>query len=179
MAKNKKTRNNNRIRFILCVLLLLIGCGVGFFVAFKIIGGDISDTQAPPNITVINDIEPEKDDNSKIVSVENEDKTPIEYDGADPNNSESITGSITRSDISNSDAVIRVNIDQYLSGGVCVITIGSYSESVDIFANASTSTCAGFDIDRANLSGLSGETGFSIEIISDDKKGTINGSISL
>lgn len=181
MAKNKKTRNNNGIRFILCVLLLLIGCGVGFFAARKLFGDGINDTQSKPDAAVIDDdnTTPEKNDNSKIAGVENEDKTPIKYDGEDPNKSEVITGSITRSDVTNGKAVIRVNIDQYLSSGTCAIAIGSFSESANIIANASTSTCEGFDIDIANLSGLSGETSFSIEIISGDKKGTINGSISL
>ena len=113
---------------------------------------------------------------------ENPDKTPLKYSSPDPNVSETLTGAITFAGVNGEKAAIRVNIDQYLSGGTCTLSMSApngqtYTDTAEIVTAASTSTCAGFDIATTNLS--SGTWSFTIKLDTGDKSGTINGELNL
>lgn len=181
--KNKNTRNNRGSSLILCVLLLLVGCGIGFLIANKIRADKIGDAQQKSDSQVADSTDENAVDKSRDADIANfekqEDKTPVKYDGEDPNTLENITGDVTRADVSDGRVVIRVNINQYLGSGTCTLTMGNYSASANVVANASTSSCEGFDINLSELSGLSGDTGFTINVVSGDKAGSINGNIAL
>ena len=75
--------------------------------------------------------------------------------------------------------IIRMSINQYLGSGVCSLTLGDYSSTVNISPSASTSTCEGFDIPLSDLGNLSGKVNFTINLQSGDKTGTITGEVSL
>ena len=107
-------------------------------------------------------------------------KTPTQYDGADPNQNSAITGSLTTVRFNGDQLTIRVNIDQYLSSGTCSLLISDgagkqIETSAPIIPSASTSTCEGFDLSAAALSGLSRPFNLTINLTSGDKTGTITG----
>lgn len=105
-----------------------------------------------------------------------------QYEGESPNTAESLTGVISYAGVSGSDLIVRVNIDQYLSGGSCKLTLTRggtiiYSREVAIESSVSTSTCDGFKIATAEL----GAGNLSIEVVleSDGKHGRIVGEVKI
>ena len=110
-----------------------------------------------------------------------EEKAP-QYDGDNPNNSESLTGMITYADVSEGSLIIRVNIDQFLSNGTCNLVMSrngatQYTQSVGILESVTTSTCDGYKIPVSELS----EGDFTVEIglESDGKSGRIVGRVRI
>ena len=106
----------------------------------------------------------------------------IQYDGDDPNESNDLTGAITYAGATANNIIIRVNIDQYVDGGTCVLKIlngGSviYQTTANLIADVSTSTCDGFNLPRSVVD--SGNFALSIELSSGGKTGVINGGIDL
>lgn len=106
----------------------------------------------------------------------------VNYEGENPNAAENLTGVVTYTGISGDDLVIRVNIDQYLTGGECrlVLKRGSevaYEEKAAIVSSAATSTCEGFNIPTTSLAGPS----YAIEVYlsADGKSGVILGETAL
>ena len=108
-------------------------------------------------------------------------KASVQNEGADPNSSAVLTGALTRVAVADDKLVLRVNIDQYLSGGSCELTMRSgskvYLETANISDVASTSTCEGFDIPVSNLP--SGDWEILIKLNSGDKTGEISGRVSI
>ena len=104
-----------------------------------------------------------------------------QYEGENPNQSESLTGNITYAGVVNKKIMIRVNIDQFLNNGTCTLIMQKdemvYSEKVNIIESASTSTCKGFDIPIDKLA--PGDWFIEIEIQSGNKTGSMKGSIKL
>lgn len=108
-------------------------------------------------------------------------ETP-QYDGQNPNTNDQITGVITYAGASGNNLVIRVNIDQYLNGGVCNLALSQngkavYGISAPITDSASTATCEGFNIPLAEVP--SGKYQIVINLTSERKSGTIEGTVSL
>jgi hypothetical protein len=114
-------------------------------------------------------------------SVSPDGKTPEKYEGADPNNSESITGSITAARFDGDKLIIRVNIDQYLSGGTCTLTLSDggnqLEKSTRLTPVAATSSCEGFDVMNSELTDYSRPLDITITLSSGDKTGTITGRV--
>lgn len=176
----KKNKNKNYHPIILSLLLLILALSSAYyFGVFRKDKPGLSDANevASSDNEVSSVIEPPEDSSSSI-NVEKKDKTPVKYDGDDPNSLDSITGLVTYSGINNDNLVVRVNIDQFLNSGECKISVGAFSEIVNLIPNASTSTCEGFDIPLSSLSDEGGEYKFIIELSSGEKTGTIEGSIS-
>lgn len=102
-------------------------------------------------------------------------------EGSDPNSSESLTGSLTSAAQSGDNLIIRVNIDQYLSSGTCVLKLESSGKVVEksapIFPTASTSSCEGFDVPVSELG--SGKWDIIITLSSGEKTGEIKGEVNL
>lgn len=178
MPKKNKNKNNRPIILFLLSFILVLS-GAYYFAVFRKDKPGLSNTDevASSDNEVSSVIEPPEDSSSSI-DVEKKDKTPVKYDGEDPNSLDGITGLVTYSGINNDNLVVRVNIDQFLNSGECKISVGTFSESVKLIPNASTSTCEGFDIPLSSLSDEGGEYKFVIELSSGDKTGTIEGSIS-
>ena len=111
-----------------------------------------------------------------------EEKKVVQYDGEDPNEQNELTGAITYAGVSGNVLMVRVNIDQYLVEGSCVLNLTSgganvYSETVAIVGGPSTATCEGFDV-PASVVG-SGKFGVEVRLSSGDKTGVISGEVSL
>ena len=104
-----------------------------------------------------------------------------QYEGEDPNKLDKLTGAVTYVDKVGDNLVIRVNIDQYLSGGSCEIVLKNgadvYNEVVNIIDSAATSTCEGFNVPLAGLP--SGKTQIIIYLSAEEKVGEIRGEIEL
>ena len=112
---------------------------------------------------------------------EEEKKVP-QYDGGDPNKGNEITGVITYAGVNNGTLMIRVNIDQLLSGGKCNLGLrrdggNLYGAEASVVGSASTSSCDGFNVPVAGLG--SGKTQIVIYINSGDKSGEIHGEVDL
>jgi len=122
--------------------------------------------------------EPEKTDPS---SPNEEKKTAPTYEGEDPNKKEDLTGTITTSRVSGDNLIIRISIDQYLSSGVCKLSLKksdkTYEKSADISSDASTSTCEGFDIPISELE--NGSWTILVELDSGNKNGKIEGGVTI
>lgn len=113
---------------------------------------------------------------------EAEDKKIPQYDGEDPNLAAELSGAITFADVVDGKLMIRMNIDQYLNDGECRLTLKRgdtviYNDTVKIASSASTSSCEGFDVPVAGLD--TGKVDIVIDLITDDKKGIINGEANL
>ena len=109
---------------------------------------------------------------------ETEEKTPTQgFDGEDPNIKNELTGIITTARVSEENLIIRVEIDQFLTSGTCKLVLSkgenTYSEDANIFADASTSTCEGFNIPVSKLE--DGNWKIRIELSSNSKTGQIEG----
>lgn len=176
-VKNKKQKKSNK-KIILCVAAAIV---LGLIVVFAIIliinnqkhDSNVNDqnnnTQANQNIPV-------QTDNSS------DPKKAKQYEGEDPNTKNELTGSITSAFLTNNNLSLRVNIDQYISSGNCILTITRdntvITQTAPIVAVASTSTCQGFDINDTRIS--AGAWHAKIDLLSNDnKKGVIEKEVSL
>ncbi len=105
-----------------------------------------------------------------------------QYDGANPNESEKLTGVITYAGVNGGILMVRVNIDQYLANGKCRLELSRdskvlYGEEVDIVDSAATATCKGFNVATDGLG--NGKTNISVIVTTDGKTGTISGEVNL
>ena len=147
------------------IVLFLAAFGVSAAVAYEYFFKPETKTPAPANQPTTPVTSPDTpdtpDDNNKKV-------TP--YEGGNPNASESLTGNIIYAGTAGGNLMIRVDIDQYVSG-TCWLTLSNggtnYEATVNLVADVSTSTCAGFDIPLGNLT--SGHYNINIRLTAGDK----------
>lgn len=105
-------------------------------------------------------------------------QTPIQYEGNNPNEAEELSGVITYAEINGVNLIIRTSIDQYLTEGICELTLmrgGNiiYSDTANIVGDVSTATCQGFDVATAELG--EGNLEIIINLSANGKRGTIRG----
>ena len=106
----------------------------------------------------------------------------VQYDGDDPNEADELTGVITYAGVVGGILRIRVNIDQYLSSGDCVLSMKQngveiYGDEAIIIDSASTATCEGFDV-RVELLNV-GSTEIVITLKSGERTGVIRGEVTI
>lgn len=185
MARRRK-RNKKWISWMIILVLLVAASAVVYLVwdnYFREKESDDYDEQIV--IAVVDDEKDEKkvdlrnDDEEKEVIKKEE---PKQYEGSDPNQGSEITGAVTYAGIIEPNLVLRINIDQYLSGGICKLSLISdgvvaYEDSANIVGSASTSTCEGFNIPTASLKG--GRYQILVSIDANEKTGTIGGEVSV
>lgn len=109
-------------------------------------------------------------------------KTPVQYDGENPNDNPSLTGVVNYKSIVDDQLVIRVTIDQSLSSGTCSLKMTNAAGSVlekntSIVANPSSSACNGFDIPLSELS--SGNWRITISLSGGDKTGVVESEVDI
>ena len=107
---------------------------------------------------------------------------PVQYEGNDPNESEELTGVVTYAGVNDGVLMVRVNIDQYITGGVCNLTLERggdtiYNSIASLIGDVSASTCEGFDIPVGGLGG--GKTNIIINLNADGRTGTIRGEADI
>ncbi|MDO4526543.1 MAG: hypothetical protein Q4B87_00405 [Candidatus Saccharibacteria bacterium] len=125
--------------------------------------------------------EDEKRPDTKEEVVESEPKAP-QYDGDNPNKSETLTGVISYAGVNGGNLMIRVNIDQFLSDGVCNLSLlkdgrAVYTVSAAIEGSVSTSNCNGFNISASELEG--GNYAIEVSLESAGKYGKIVGEVQI
>ncbi len=170
----------------LIILLLLVAAGVVCYLVWDNYFNDKKQGNSEAGISQEEKKEEQKDDNPKEEKKEEEQAVKkeevVQYDGDNPNNASSLTGAITYAAASGDNLMIRVNIDQYLSGGTCVLALvrdGAtiYNSEAAIIDVASTSTCEGFNVPVATIG--NGNFAISIKVSSGDKVGEITGEVRL
>ncbi len=183
---SKKTKKNKKI---IPIIIIFATICVGTFFALRFFSktNEPSERMAEKSTENSTDISTETVENStkKIeeTTEANTEQKPkiIQNEGEDPNQKEELTGSLTSAQISGDKLIIRVNIDQFLTTGNCVLNLTSGSKNASKEANiisvASTSTCEGFDVPINSLS--SGLWNIEVKLSSNDKIGTIIGEVNI
>ena len=188
MAQKRKRKKTNIMKWVVraFLLALFIAAVVIVFLVWDNYFNDKKDNN-PKASEESSEIEEKKVEESEDEE-EKEEEMPVEkkevkqYEGENPNVSNDLTGAITYAGVSNGTLRIRVNIDQYLSGGTCelgLITDGGkvYSTSVGVSDSASTATCQGFDVPTSGLP--TGDYRIEVIVSSGDKTGIILGEVKL
>ena len=183
MTQKRRKQNRKWLGWMLFAVLLTVAGVVCYFVWDNYFNKrddgkepDTSVTESKPEEKK----EEEKKEEKKEEPVIEKEKV-ILYDGDDPNEAEELTGAITFARVSGENIMIRLNIDQYLTGGSCKLSLTQnsnvvYSETAGIIDAAATSTCEGFNVPRGDLSG---RYQITIKIESGDKTGTITGEVDV
>lgn len=165
-------------------LALLAGAGaVCYFVwdgYFRDKSGDAVEDLDAANVVTVTTQTTEKAQGDETEVVEKE--KVIQYDGEDPNLAEGLTGAITYAGVSGDVLMIRVNIDQYLAGGSCVLSVAEfgeviYTDTAEIVDSAATATCEGFNVPVAAIG--EGEFVITVNLESGGKTGVISGGASV
>ena len=172
----RRRRSRKRISWII-ILILLISAGIVCYLVwenyFK---------ESAPVIEEETSIDIDREEDIEKNEPMEKKEEVIQYDGENPNETDELSGVVTYAGVAGDKLIIRVNIDQFLSGGSCKLRlvlegdVEVYGDEADIIDSASTATCAGFDVP---INGLSGKYDIYINLSSGGKVGTINGEVSL
>ena len=182
-----RRRRTHKIASFVTFLILFVTAGIiGYLIYQSYFADQPTKLSAPTQVESTSDqptkattetpTEPEPTD-----TPDEDTKTPVKYEGENPNQKSTITGAITYASKNGDKLTIRVNIDQYLATGNCNLVLSQnstdiYGASAAIIDSAATSTCEGFDIPAANLSG---KYLITIKLVSGDKTGQITKEINL
>lgn len=182
MARRRK-RSKKWISTVF-ILILLVAAGVVIYLVWDNYFNDKKEEPKTDETVVVDDgLKPTESESKPEVQEVEQKEEVVQYDGENPNNGGELTGVVTYAGVSGGKLMIRVNINQYLSGGSCNLRLLSsdgsvaYDDVAGITDSASTSTCEGFDVSTAGLAGGSYE--IVIDLISGGKTGTINGEVGL
>lgn len=109
-------------------------------------------------------------------------KTPVPYEGDNPNTGQELSGVINYHGVSGSSLAIRITIDQIIASGSCTLTLTAkdgktVTRTVDTAQNPSSTTCRGFDIPISDLG--RGEWDIKVDILTDGKSGVITGKTTV
>ena len=182
----RRRKRSKKWIFWLFFLVLLIAAG---YVCYAVWDGYFNDDKEEvtheeekkdeeDEVKIEEKVESESEGSETIVQKEE----VVQYDGENPNNSGEITGVVTYAGVAGDKLMIRMNIDQYLSGGECALRLIEYGDEVysdvaGLDSSASTTTCMGFDIPVAAIGG--GSFQIIIDVNSGGKNGTITGEVSI
>lgn len=188
MVARRRRRNGNLWYLVVFLVLLAVAVAMGY----KVWEVYFKDTGKGGETEVVEDSSKseveKKEEVEKVEEVEEtkqEETLPVksQYEGEDPNTNGGITGVMTYAGVSDSVLVIRVSIDQYLSGGNCALTLKRddkvfYTEEVEVADSAATATCEGFNVPLTQIS-ESGEINVRITVNSGEKSGIIEGKVNI
>ncbi len=180
MAQKRRRKNRKKLFLILFLTLLVMAGVVGYFVWDGYFRAEEKEDESSE---MIEEVVPEEDKGGKGSTGDMivEEKEPVvQYDGEDPNELDELTGVITYADVVGEKLMIRVNIDQFLEGGSCELSLiqggVKYSASANI-NSVTTATCEGFDVLVNELG--KGNYQIMIKLNAGGKTGTINGEVSI
>lgn len=182
--KGRKRKSKKWINGII-FLVLIVAAGVMCYFVWDAYFRD--KTEKPGDggseVQVAGDDKEDKKEEIEVKSDGSTEKPKVEqYDGDDPNTLTGLTGVLTYAGVSNGYLRLRVNIDQYLSSGTCILVLSRngnqiYSDYTNIVDSASTSTCEGFDVLASELG--TGGLQIKITLASGDKNGVITGEATI
>ena len=179
----QKRKKSKKWMYWVMMVVLFVAAGV---VAYLVWNNYFADKKGGEEQNT-EEVEEKKDKNEKKDDEKDEAEKAVEakkveqYEGGDPNEAEELSGAITYTGLSGDVLMIRVNIDQYLDGGTCELSLvqggdAAYNNIVEIVGGAATSSCAGFDIP---MSGLSGDDEVVVKSNSGEKTGVIRGEAGI
>lgn len=195
MAKNKnksayrprKKTIRHPILLLVIILVILLGLlwGAKLFIDYVI--NPPTSTEGS-TIEIVPTIRPTDTENNPTTDSDQsnnsgENKTPIQNEGANPNHTSGLSGSITYAAISEDKLIIRVNIDQLVGeNGTCSLTLSKrgskdITKAVNTMDNPSSSTCQGFDIPLKEIS--KGTWTVKISLSAGGKIGKIEGQVEI
>lgn len=193
--RKQKRKKSKKCPYWLMMLLLFVGAAaVCYFVwdaYFRIKDNPVDNGDNAGKNGLVNEKELEEDGSEKgkdgekdgtvIPDVVEKERT-IQYEGDDPNASESLTGAITYAGVSGDELMIRTNIDQYLTVGECELILENggtviYSDNVEIMSSVTTSACDGFSVPASELG--AGEINITIKISANERKGILRGKVNI
>ena len=178
MAQKQK-KNKKWLFWVIIMLLFVVAAVVCYFVW----DGYFKKKEEVKPVEEQSSVEDKKEGEAEKAPevVEKEKKKVVQYEGEDPNEREDLTGVVTYAGVNGNNLMIRVNIDQYLNGGSCELSLMQdsvvYSDTANIVSSAATATCEGFNVP---INGLGkGNYKIVIKISSGDKAGIINGEVDI
>ena len=176
----RRRRSKKWISWLIILILLVVAFVVVFSVWDNYFNGNKDQSG---EVKEESSIQEERDSGEGIKDDDKEDDKKIkQYEGDDPNDADELSGVVTYAGIVDDVVMVRANIDQYLGGGSCKLSLLSgdtvvYEEMSSIVSAASTATCEGFDISTKQLS--IGDYKIIIKIEANGKTGTIRGEITI
>lgn len=182
MSKRRK-RNKKWIGWLLFLILVIGATVVVFLVRDSIFGDKNEELAEEENDVVVIQKNEQKEESAPEPEISQPEKEEVvHYDGGNPNEDNSLTGVVTFAGVVDRMLMIRVNIDQFLSQGTCKLALEKdgttqYEDTAQIVDSAATATCEGFNVSVSALG--SGDYKIIIKLEAGEKKGTINGEVSL
>ena len=183
MTQKRRRRSRKWVSWLVFLALIIAAVVVCYFVwdaYFRDKKGDKPVEDAKTSTKVEKEEEAKKEEKEQEEKKEEvvEKEKVVQYDGGDPNDLAELTGVVTYAGVVGENLMVRVNIDQYLSGGSCVLSVRRdgaevYGEEVPIVDSASTATCEGFNVPVSRLG--SGAAEIVIKVQSGEKSGVISG----
>lgn len=181
MARRRK-RSKKWISWLF-ILILLVAAGIVVNLVWKDYFSDDKGQDSDEETVIVEeeDKEFEKTENEEVETTEEKEET-IQYDGEDPNEGGELTGVVTYAGVAGSNLMIRINIDQFLSGGTCKLKlindgVTEYKDTASIAESATTSTCEGFNVPLSEIT--DGYYEIVVEINADGKTGVISGEVEI
>ena len=176
--KRKKNKKSKKLLSVVLFLVLFIAAGV---VAYLVWDGYFKEEKKEDESSEVEEAVDDEEGGKGAAGEEIVEKEPVvQYEGADPNEAEDLTGVITYAAVSGDNLMIRVNIDQYLDSGSCELSLVQggvkYSDIANI-SSVTTATCEGFNVPVSELG--SGNYQIIIKLSSGGKTGTIKGEANI
>ena len=173
--KRRKNKKSKKLLSIVLFLVLFVAAGV---VAYLVWDGYFKEEKKEDESS---EVEEEVEGGKGAAGEGVIEKEPIvQYEGDNPNEAEELTGVVTYAAVKGDNLMIRVNIDQYLDGGSCELSLNQggvkYSDIANI-SSVTTATCEGFNVPVSELG--SGNYQIIIKLSSDGKTGTIKGEVNI
>lgn len=178
-----KKENKKRNKVIIVVVAAIILGLILVFVIMQIIKANQKPSQnnTSQTNTTTSASQNENANNSTNIPTTEAPKNIKQNEGEDPNNNPQLTGSITSAFLANGKFSLRVHIDQYIPKGTCSLTMTqgtrTYSSTVPLIADVSSSTCQGFDAPESEVG--SGTWHVKINLEGDNKTGVIESEVNL
>lgn len=183
MTKRKRKNWLKRVMIIIVLAALVVG---GFFVMKNWPKEEAVDSKdkIEQQAEKIEEKKAEKEEDKAedTAEIEVEKKKVEQFEGENPNEKTELTGVMTYAGVNDGKLMVRVNIDQYLSGGECELSLYRdgeriYTETAEVIDSAATATCKGFNVATAELGG--GKINIKILVTSGEKTGIIEGEVNL
>lgn len=178
---SRRRRKKSWISWVI-ILVLLIGAGVVCYLVWENYFKDKPREEEKIEVIEGGNVVVKPDNEGSDEGTEVKKEEVVKYEGENPNNREELTGVVTYAGVSGENLMIRVNIDQYLNSGECMLLLAvagntTYSNVAPIVSSASTATCEGFNVPVSLLE--SGQYSITIEVESGGKKGVISGEVAI
>ena len=182
----ERRKRDRKWLWVIIVLMVVIVIIIGIVIGISNANNSSYDSNKNDNSEKIEQKDESKE-NEKTDSERRDEETanqqkPVQYEGDDPNELNELTGVITYAGVSGDVLMVRMNIDQYITDGVCDLTLERsgdiiYNSIVSLVGDVSASTCEGFDIPIGGLGG--GKTNITIKLNANGRTGTIRGEADI